>query len=246
MGGNHPKRTMKTLKRRPIQEEKKGTIETIWLGMRDGGIPRDSERLQRIVLALLTCIGRKSPKQALDIAGHIQALAGVEQRFPMCLPEQLAREKGKRRRRMEEANELVSDLLRSYEAMALREIQSGKAPRTQHARATVLLQRDMMTEYLEGHPFKIRSGSGLLYVRRADAAKKWLAEYGAWIWSHLFAIPCFCGYRESFDGLLGDHDALSDCTGSAYLIDLLLAHLHTRIKPDGIRKIISHAPSLDL
>jgi hypothetical protein len=210
--------------------------------MRDGGIPRDPERLQRIVLALLVRIERKNQKEALDLAGYIQCLAGQERRFHLYTPEQRGREKGKRLRLMEEFNELVLNMCSGFETDVLHHIESGKVPRTRHARDTVVLQRDMITKYLECHPFKVRPGHGLIHVRRGEATKKWLSENGPVMWAYLFPLPCYCGYRESFDGLLDDRDALSNCTGGAGLTDLLLAQLHTSITPAAIRKIISHAP----
>jgi hypothetical protein len=212
------------LKPRPLDDSARNVLDRLSKVAHDP-LPHNPEILRLLIQALLQRISRRSPKEALFLEGYIRSIASVEREF-MLSPEERTR-----------LIELVGpekagngdDLMRSFLETMLPDICAAPTPKGPHDPETLTFQQAWLTAFLQSHPVSVR--------HRLDEFHSWLQQHDKTIQEYLAHLPCFCEYQESLGGLTKDD--LTDCTGPAQLIDIILATLHGSTRA-AVRKILSH------
>ncbi|GKS58533.1 hypothetical protein YTPLAS18_20600 [Nitrospira sp.] len=216
------------LKKRVFDESAENVLARLTSVVSDP-LPQQTVTLRLLLEALLRRIANRNPKEALFLRGHIRSIASVEKEFvlPSDERERLISIVGR------EMVQIGDDLYESYMTEILPVLCSAPVPKGAHGSDTLVFQRTWLTSFLQSHPVSGRARYNEYYA--------WLKRHRKTIHRTLSAIPCFCAYRNSLDGITDDD--LLERTGPAQLIDIILAELH-RSTPAAIRKVLSHSKEL--
>lgn len=179
-------------------------------------IPHDPFLARMTVGALLLRVEERSPKEAHFLRQSLQLFALMEREFPGLSTKDLR------------DNPALMSLIQKVLATTLHSLVYGKPQRHEHYIPFLHLQRVLLVQYIDRHPYPSQA------VRREG----WVHEHAEPIWDLLSQLKCLCQYSKSLRDI--SLDDLNWSRTSGRVICLLLAKLH-RATPAQIQKLLSHS-----
>lgn len=180
-------------------------------------IPHDPVLVRMTVGALMLRVEERSPKEAHFLRHSLVLLAFMEREFPNLSTTDLKN------------NPTLMSLTQKVLATTLHSLVYGKPGRHEHYIPFLRLQRLLLVQYIDRHP----------YPSQAVRCEGWVHEHAEPIWDLLSQLKCLCQYSKSLRDISLDDLNWSRTPGR--VICLLLAKLH-RATPAQIQKLLSHSP----